>query len=72
MDILTLSNVGLIIDFVAAGLIFFYGFPVSIDLGGINSKKEQSSTKSHTMAKLGFFLLAVGFALQLVGNLQNL
>ena len=71
MEVLTLSNIGLLIDFVAAGLIFFYGFPVSIDFGGLNQQSHPISTKSHVMAKVGFFLLAIGFALQFIGNLYS-
>lgn len=69
MEIYTLSNIGLIVDFIAAVLIFLYGFPVSIDFGGINQKAQPRTTKSHYLAKIGFSLLAIGFAMQLLGNL---
>ena len=64
-----LTSIGLILDILGAVILFFFGFPIEIDLGGFNQSKEPGSVKTGRTARIGLGLLVAGFIFQLLGNL---
>lgn len=68
MEYMTYSNIGLALDIIGATILFFRGFPVSIDMGS-RMGKDGPVVKTHWHAKAGFILLILGFIFQLVGNI---
>jgi hypothetical protein len=65
-----LTIVGLVLDAIGAGLLFWFGFPSKIDLGGLGNN-DKGSVESQPLAKVGFALLFSGFVFQLAGTLCN-
>lgn len=67
---------GLVVDITGAALVFFNSPPVSYTTYLFNKEEGQQmqkkANKRNTNAKYGFVLLALGFILQLIGNIITL
>lgn len=70
MEYMTYSNIGLALDIIGVTILYYRGFPVSIDMGS-RMGEGGPVVKTHWHAKVGFILLIVGFVLQLVGNIAK-
>jgi hypothetical protein len=69
MSSVCLTSIGLSLNILGAVLLFFFGFPTAIDLGGADQSKDPASVKTHYLAKIGLALLIAGFISQLLGTL---
>lgn len=74
---LTLNNFGLLLDIAGVIILFMYGLPSDVFPNGdipktMSGYDEKDKFKRYQrLARLGLFLLILGFLLQLAGNIQQ-
>jgi hypothetical protein len=72
-----LTSFGLVLDIIAVTILFFYGLPSPVKTKKYMEEKEpdentpegQFNKKVRKLARLGLFILLVGFIFQLIGSL---
>ncbi len=62
----TLSIIGLSLDIIGVGILFFYGMPPKYNNGYVQTMPDKEFKRKEWISKSGFLLIITGFILQLI------